>query len=1288
MAAMVSNGATGPGAADDILSQIHNALNIVHSPYSANQSRQEAQSFLESVKTQTGAPSHGFTLASVKSQEPIVRHYGLSLIEYAVNHKWAEYTENERQFLRNWILELSQGISVEDPTYLRIKIAQLWVEVAKRCWAAAWMDMDLILVSLWRVSAVHKEFVLQILEILSDEIFNGEDAAVAMREGVLSKACVEIFTPSAVLVESFPNRQVGPHVRCGDEGWISRVTQLITECLAQDLGRNNEVEACVLRALSVLNSVMPWAIPKAIHASDSRAVICRCLAVPYVPIQKAALEVLHSLYSRTTFTSDEFVELVLPMYSNEMVELCKQLFQWSTVNAQEIDDDKYQFSKKFSEMISCVGNYLDRKFASIPPDTNVQNFLELLIMVVESQSLVVSIPVLVTWTRLLSHRSLGPAAANTPLVLPLLELCSSRLIRYENLPEDTEDATFVLLMEDTDTVPERHAFLGNYRRYSCQVIENIVQLKLSDAFSYILNQAESAFQTLYDGQPPLNPANYSKNSMPVLRVDAHSTVVEAALKGYTKWRKNRTQSPEDEQTVTNIEAYFEEWCGRRLEMKVEDPLIRKRVLQLLVAFSTTALDTKPHFMLRVLEHILMTWPALQPEHKHYNDAIRDLQTESMVELQRLASKMPDHLLDVYEQLEAKVQEMIASGTLDEKRQIAYQSFLFIIIHRAAQIDPAVRLSRLAAFVEPIKNQWKDPSLKGALISYGGFCELIGLDKAQKYLANRRIHGISDWGSAELDAEGLALQSELEQRQAFLPLRSTKSFLTYSVEKLEKNSAPYQASCQLWQDAFPLILPELLKFLSYAHACHDPKNWTLLPEEMRSVVGRVLTDRFWQAGISEGSKDDFYARVLDKKNTLEGLASTIRGSVRFVRETCYAIIFCMSRLDMQFYGFLELPGPLANALFADMACLSAHQIINLLNLVRYLVDHCPVELQGHFLPPILATCFKEMDAKISMDWDKLGRQEAVQAAAEELTEEMKAESILRQLTYSAVIMVADFLDPSRAAPPTNVPSSKTQEALAETKYPSLRRFCLMNDNIAEPLLVFGSHAIRMHDGRCCGVVLRVFRSIIPEFREQQSGPKDGAAAGTVTRPDENFPIPEGTSSSIREFISSQVMQSAVSSLHDPYFVESQKELGALIAAILVYYNSLTPTPRNILLSLPGIKPQAVDQAIGQLLAGSGSSRTQRGVVLELLRDLKGVSISEMGRLSKSLGYGNGLDGGGGGGGAGAGAGKKSGRSKMAQEFMTTGEDGRGTGGVGGSGGGGADRKGSPNLEGVAGMFNEG
>ncbi|KAK3305497.1 armadillo-type protein [Chaetomium strumarium] len=1279
MATVPANGAFGTAAAgesgEEVLLKIHEALKVVHSPYSTNQARQEAQAFLESVKTLVEAPSHGFELAFRRTQEPIVRHYGLSLLEHAVKHKWEEYSPEHREYLRTWVLQLAEMVSVDDPGYLRNKIAQLWVEVAKRSWVASWMDMDYLLVRLWQVSnsTVHKQFVLQILETLSDEIFNGDDAVVALREGALSKACVEIFTPAAILAETFPNRQAGPDVRFESEGWLNRITQLISECLRSGLERNEDVRACVIKALNVLNSAVPWAIPKALHAVGCREVMCSGLAAPSVPVRKAALESLYSLYSRPIFSEEEFADLVVPMYSEAMVDLFRRLLEWSAVDAQDIDDDKYQFAKKFSEMLCSLGNLLDRKFGAIPPQTNIRGFLQLLMQVVQSQSLVVSIPILLSWTRILTHGALGPAAADMPFIVDLLELCSNRLIRYESFPDDTEDPVYLLLIEDTDTIPERHAFLGNYRRYCCSVIESIVILKMSEAFSHILSRAENALRTLYEGQPPLNLANYSRNSLPVLTVDAHATVIEAALKGYDRWRTTRNRSPEEKQQAAAVEEYFEKWCGQLLDMNFEDPIIRKRILQLLVNFSTKALDSNPAFMLRVLEHILMTWPALQPEHRLFNDAIRDLQTESMVELQRLASKMPDPLLDVYDQLEAKVQELVASGTLDEKRQVAYQSFLFIIIHRATRIDQTTRLSRLTAFIEPVKNQWKDESLKQALGSYNGFCELLGLDNAQKYLVQRRVHEIADWGSTNLDNEGLALQAELEQRQALLPLRVTKSFLTYSVERIERNSPPYQASCTLWQDGFQIILPELLKFLSYAHASHNPTNWSLLPAEMQPVVGRLLSDRFWQAGISEGSKDDFYARVLGKKNTLEGLASTIRGAVRFVRETCYAIIYCMTRLDMQFYGFLELPGPLANALFTDSFYLSSHQVINLLTLVRFLVDNCPVELREHFVPPILATCFEQMDTKISSEWEKLGQLGAVPAAGEELTEEMKAESILRQLTYSAVLMVADVLDPARVASPTTSPDKPEDGMAPNTKYPPLRKFCLMNPAIAVPLLVFCSHAIRMRDGRCCGVVLRVFRSIVPEFSPSDI-PKAHKESGH-TAPLEDFPIPEDTAREIREFISTEVLKAAISSLHDPYFVDSQKDLGALIASIMASYSHLTSTPRNVLVSLPNIKQEDVDKTIQQVSRPGIHSRQQRALVLDLLEDLKGVSISEMGKLTKSLGARPGSSHGG----------KKSTRSKMVQEFMTPNASSA-TGGPAGTGDS-TTRNKSPDFEGVAGMFNE-
>jgi exportin-5 len=153
-------------------------------------------------------------------------------------------------------------------------------------------------------------------------------------------------------------------------------------------------------------------------------------------------------------------------------------------------------------MISTVGNYIEQKISAIPEDCDLPNLLNLFLAIAQSPSFVISIPVLVTWTRLLRSETIGGSSTITPLIAPLLELCSSRLIRYESMPEDSDDSSLLFLLEDIDTQPERHAFLGNYRRYNTQVIEYIVRQKQSEAIYHILSQVDQSMHHLYDGQPP------------------------------------------------------------------------------------------------------------------------------------------------------------------------------------------------------------------------------------------------------------------------------------------------------------------------------------------------------------------------------------------------------------------------------------------------------------------------------------------------------------------------------------------------------------------------------------------------------------------------------------------------------------------------------------------------------------------------------------------------------------------------------------------------------------------
>lgn len=71
-----------------------------------------------------------------------------------------------------------------------------------------------------------------------------------------------------------------------------------------------------------------------------------------------------------------------------------------------------------------------------------------------------------------------------------------------------------------------------------------------------------------------------------MTVDAHATVIEAALKGYDKWRMSRGRTNEEvsitgfpqkdqcpykaqKQQAAAVEEFFEKWCGQLLEMKFE-----------------------------------------------------------------------------------------------------------------------------------------------------------------------------------------------------------------------------------------------------------------------------------------------------------------------------------------------------------------------------------------------------------------------------------------------------------------------------------------------------------------------------------------------------------------------------------------------------------------------------------------------------------------------------------------------------------------------------------------------
>ena len=282
----------GPGGAHDTaqntsspadFDKILEALRLIHSPSSSNETRRSASFFLEAVKSSNEAPYQGFQLLTNRGIPSTARYFGASLLEHSTRHKWTENPEQVNTLIKEWVIFLAKNLNEQDPSFLSSKIAELWVDVAKRSWGLEWSEMDDALVNLWNQSVAQKVFVLTVLETLSESVFGHEDPAAGIRGTDLNKACVEIFTSEQTLNECFPSRETTSKLRCGTQGWLARASEILEECV--NVGSTSDAQALILKTLILLRAVVLWMVPQAIISCEIVRRLLQCITIPSLPVQ-------------------------------------------------------------------------------------------------------------------------------------------------------------------------------------------------------------------------------------------------------------------------------------------------------------------------------------------------------------------------------------------------------------------------------------------------------------------------------------------------------------------------------------------------------------------------------------------------------------------------------------------------------------------------------------------------------------------------------------------------------------------------------------------------------------------------------------------------------------------------------------------------------------------------------------------------------------------------------------------------------------------------------------------
>ncbi|ODV92261.1 hypothetical protein CANCADRAFT_30474 [Tortispora caseinolytica NRRL Y-17796] len=991
---------------DSLVSDILAALGSVHNSKTSNQDRLRAQAYLESLKGHPQTAICGYNLAKSESNYDFtVRHFGLSLLQNAILVCPEGDWETGRT-LTDHIVEIAKNISDSDPYFLKEKVVVLWTHLAKRFWEAQeWSEMDNLLFSMYKSSNATRLLVLGILRNLFEDVFLLDDAIASANSARLTAQCIEIATPVATLEQLYSDRNPAVVVlRSNDQGWLMTFSHILTSCISDT---SDASASLAIKALEAVKASLLWVAVKAIIQADILPLTCQYLSHPNPKVRILAIDCLHILVTRHYSNDDDFSALIGVVFLPESLNSFSNIISAISVDPDVIDEDSYSFLKKVVEtVVSLADHYtvVKRRFSG---PVNLNSYLDLVLQTTAHPSLLVSHLSLPFWSNLLRLTEPITDSSETELVRRLLVLSSKRILNYESVREDNETMRFLDL--DFDTKVERQNFLNEYERAVIDVVRLSTCRHPFESLAWIRENVNSVFAN-WSAPAGLDCSGsvLPKSDPSCIMAIAQFTMTEAALRGIDRWKVWYTE-PDKDTEFQNLSSFIVSWCVELLNIPIRQPVLVKKYIKTLVLF-TPYLSETSDILFKVLEKCLDACIFDLPENSNeeLTKTVHDIRSSCGVEINRLAYLIPGTLNKFYDDLDRVVSDLVSNKLSNHESVILY-AFLLVVSQRCNSDHKVARFEKV---VDPILSKWQSEPVIKMVSSLTGFMEEIGIPQIGEYFNYRGVQDFSDLLAAPMDENGRILKSQLQDHWSSLFLaRPTRIFIQYTIEKLDHSSSEYLDLLNLWKPRVQALLPYLLQLLKQISAFCSPESWEGFSSEVKTFLQQSCTERFWQAGLSNQSKDEFLQQHESASKTLQDFADSLGTIVRYTREYSYLALSSVSQLDDVLY---EIPGvgrEFAEALTGIPSGITFHSCRHMISLIiRPLIRNCSanyvIPFLGEFLPYSLRQIEKVIDKfKGSEISDEA--HDITEVDKENLTDQIMEEHQFLQLTHATCRLLLDI-----------------------------------------------------------------------------------------------------------------------------------------------------------------------------------------------------------------------------------------------------------------------------------------
>lgn len=1175
--------------------QIIHALNVIYEPRSDNGQRQQAQAFLDGVKRDTESPFYGYQLAKDSGDgggnENIIRHFGLSLLQNTITHDLYTFNKEKIIMLRSWIIELSMSVSPSDPHYIKEKIAFLWVLIAKRLWGShltikdsdfldGWIEMDENLCTLWSTNYSTRELSLIIFRTLLEDIYILDDPIAAKRNSTLNQLIVLIVTPDDVLASLYDSSQSLQQCKFQSSGWFINWSKFLLELLHNDSINSPNCQNFVPKILSIYKTCLHWIQPCVLKDQNILQTLLKLLSLTDTKIKTLSIDCLHILLTRDYHSHLDFDFFISSIFTTEGIHNLRDFYCSLNIDPDNIDEQVYALLKKTVEMIVSLSEYLNisSKQKISWEKSDIDQYLKLVLETTNHPSLIVSGLSLQMWVTVLRYDDLSSKKPIDNIILNLLDSSANKTIDYTF--DDDSNMSKKYLDVDFDSTPDSASFLSNFKKFN----EDIVRISVCKKPESGLKWLESKLHSFFDldlGRQCIHQYNLEEKSIAMNHGISQFNIIENCVRGISRWRI--WYNGEDFDALNDRLNKLVESLGERLlVMNVASPILIRKQVQTLVQFAPLLKDVSP-LMFQVLEKILTTATFEYPPDStdDEKELIRDLRTSCGTELNRLAYIMPEALKKIFTDLENVVANILTLKKVTDHEIVAFKSFLLVIASRSSIND---KDELFAKIVDPELAAWSAPETEKGLMDLHWFMERMGIVEIASYFQRRGITANTNLLEATMDDEGKELKTKLKDHwSSIFPIRATRIFIQYSIEKLGHDSTEYINLLKLWKPRVQPIIPHILQLLTQIQAYHNPENWKDLPDAVQSFVRYSCLERFWQQGVSIQSKETFIEENVKAALTLRDFADSVGHLIRYTREYAFLTIGSLTQLEDTFYEIPGIAGVLWKSVAGDTIGVTLHSWKHMINsCLRSVVKNCPIKFVDTFMGELLPKVFNDFDELLVRKWEKVyqhGLQLQGNEDDETLSEEMMEEHMLRQLTATVVRFLMDVVSQLNA-------KNMTDAQVA------MRKLIVENKEIMAPFLKICCHIIGFKDTKCSFNTILVVRHLLQEILLKDN--------------------------EVDVYICDNLMKVLLGVLMDDYFIETHSEAAVTLTTLYCSLRSKNDYPARILIqSLPNITTQHISN-FESILIGSKSLNYQRSAMLELIKIAKEVDgEDDMAKRKKQL-----------------------------------------------------------------------